>query len=361
MLEVFFMWKYVLKRLGLLLITTFIILSLTYILLQCLPLEAPRGNTTEMISFYNRQVALGYFERVAPGDKGYEAFIANPEAANFKMTLTSGETVFFTSLPVMVRYVRWLGNIVLRWDWGTSTQISIGQSAISIILRRLPVSMKLNIVAMIISVPAGIGLGIWAALKKNKMTDHIISTLVMVFISVPSFVLISFMLIWMAYGAKWVPTQWPSAEMAAVDWKIAVRGYIIPVLALCFGSICGFARYTRAELCEVMSSEFLLLARTKGLTRAQAVVKHALRNSMVPIVPMIIGEFVGVLSGSMILEQLYGIPGIGSLFVTALNAKDYSVVMVDMAIYTLIGLLATLVVDLSYGIVDPRIRMGASK
>ena len=88
------MWKYVLKRLGLLLITTFSILSLTDILLQCLPLEAPRGNTTEMIAFYNRQVALGYFERVAPGDKGYEAFIANPEAANFKMTLTSGETVF---------------------------------------------------------------------------------------------------------------------------------------------------------------------------------------------------------------------------------------------------------------------------
>ncbi|MCQ2771700.1 MAG: ABC transporter permease [Bacilli bacterium] len=351
-----------------LLITTFIILSLTYILLQCLPLELPRGNETEMYAFLDRQIDLGYFKMVRPYLE--DGVTINPEYAKYasgiltsekERTFATGETVYYVSLPVMVRYFKWLGNIFLRWDWGTSTQISAGQSAISIIMRMLPVSMKLNIVAMIISIPCGIGLGIWAALKKNKPTDHIISTVIMIFISVPSFVLISFMLIWIAYGAGWVPTQWPSSIQASRDWVVAVKGYIIPVLALCFGSICGFARYTRAELCEVMSSEFLLLARTKGLTRAQAVVKHALRNSMVPIVPMIIGEFVAVLSGSMVLEQLYGIPGVGYIFVTALTAKDYSVVMVDSAIYTLIGLFATLVVDLSYGIVDPRIRMGASR
>lgn len=132
-------------------------------------------------------------------------------------------------------------------------------------------------------------------------------------------------------------------------------------MCLCFGTVAGFTRYTRAELTEVMSSEFLLLARTKGLTKSQTVIRHALRNSLVPIVPMIIGEFIGILSGSMILEQLYGIPGIGSLFVTAITVKDYNVIMVDMAVYTMIGLVAILLVDLSYGIVDPRIRMGARK
>ncbi|MCQ2796951.1 MAG: ABC transporter permease [Bacilli bacterium] len=354
------MWKYVLKRLGLLLITTFIILSLTYILLQCLPVEVPRGSKTAIVEFYQTQVALGYYQRIDESMDIYKSYITGNLTADYKFAPQTGSPVFYVSLPVMVRYFNWLKNIVTKWDWGTSTQISIGQSAISIIMRKLPVSMKLNIISMIISVPCGIGLGIWAALKKNKMTDHIISTLVMVFISVPSFVLISFLLIWLAYGTGFVNYQWPTIQQAQ-NWVVALKGYIIPVMALCFGSIAGFARYTRAELCEVMSSEFLLLARTKGLTRGQAVVKHALRNSMVPIVPMIIGEFVGILSGSMILEQLYGIPGIGSLFVTALTTKDYSVVMVDMAIYTLIGLLATLVVDLSYGIVDPRIRMGASK
>jgi ABC-type dipeptide/oligopeptide/nickel transport system permease component len=108
-----------------------------------------------------------------------------------------------------------------------------------------------------------------------------------------------------------------------------------------------------------MSSEFLLLARTKGLTKSQCIVRHALRNSMVPIVPMIIGEFVGILSGSMVLEQLYSIPGIGSLFVECIRYKDWNVLLVDMALYTMIGLVANLLVDLPYGIIDPRIRMGA--
>ena len=134
---------------------------------------------------------------------------------------------------------------------------------------------------------------------------------------------------------------------------------VIPVLSISFGTIAGFTRYTRAELTEVRSSEFLLLARTKGLTKRQCVIRHALRNSMVPIIPMVIGQFISILSGSIILEQLYSINGIGRLYIEALNAKDWNVLLVDMAVYTVIGLVANLVVDLSYGIVDPRIRRGA--
>jgi ABC-type dipeptide/oligopeptide/nickel transport system permease component len=226
-------------------------------------------------------------------------------------------------------------------------------------LQLLPVSMRLNVVSIFFSIPIGLGLGVLAALKKNTWVDNTISTVIMIFISVPSFVLISFLMIWFCYGTHWLPTQWPAQAQTQADQSLAFKAYIIPVSALCFGSIAGFARYTRAELCEVMSSEFLLLARTKGLTKGQTVLRHALRNSMVPIVPMIIGEFIGILSGSMVLEQLYGIPGAGKLFVQALTAKDYAVVMVDMAVYTMIGLFATLLVDLSYGVVDPRIRMGA--
>ena len=172
--------------------------------------------------------------------------------------------------------------------------------------------------------------------------------------------MISFLLIWFGKVNGW-PLRWPSDADAAADPVLAFKAFVIPVMSLCFGSICGFARYTRAELTEVMSSEFLLLARTKGLTRSQAVIRHALRNSMVPIVPMIIAEFISILSGSMVLEQIYSIPGIGSVLVNALNSTDVPVIMVDMAIYTVIGLAATLIIDLSYGIVDPRIRMGARK
>ena len=103
----------------------------------------------------------------------------------------------------------------------------------------------------------------------------------------------------------------------------------------------------------------MLLARTKGLTRRQATVRHALRNAMVPIFPMILGEFVGILSGSLVLENIFTIPGIGNLYVNAIRALDYNFFMADSAFYTAIGLAAGIVVDLSYGFIDPRIRMGA--
>lgn len=343
------MWKYVLKRVGLIFLTTFIILSLTFILMKLLPLDRAVGQIDQQIAFYENQVRLGYMYKIDPGPGA---------TAEIILTDSIGRVFMFSQQPVMVQYLRWLNNIVTEWNWGTSTKIMLNVPAMDIIMQRLPYSIKVNVIALLLSVPLGFIFGIWAALKKNKTTDHVISTGIMVFISVPSFVMITFLMRFFAYGLNWFPTQWPSDN--APD-SVRFLGYFIPVAALCFGTIAGFARYTRAELTEVMSSEFLLLARTKGLTKRQTVIRHAMRNSMVPIVPMIIGQFIGILAGSLILERLYGIPGIGQLFVNALTSKDYNVVMVDMAVYTMLGLFATLLVDLSYGIVDPRIRMGARK
>lgn len=346
--------KYVIGRVLFIFLTAFIILSLTYILIQCLPVDET-GATNEIarLTLYNQLERTGVYYRVTD-----PTAILSQQFS--KYVTVNGKTYYFAEYPVMIRYFKWLGDIVTKWDWGYSTNISLGKSATEIIMTRLPYSMRLNLISILISIPVGIGLGVLAALKKNTWVDTTISTIIMIFISVPSFVIISFMLIGFGNIQGW-PLRWPDEATAGANPSLAFKAYVIPVAALCFGSICSFARYTRAELTEVMSSEFLLLARTKGLTRRQAVVRHALRNSMVPIVPMIISEFIGILSGSMVLEQIYGIPGLGSLFVTALNSKDYAVIMVDSAIYTVIGLFATLVIDLSYGIVDPRIRMGARK
>ena len=131
------------------------------------------------------------------------------------------------------------------------------------------------------------------------------------------------------------------------------------VFAMSFGSIAGYARFTRAELTEVLTGEFMLLARTKGLTKAQATTRHALRNAMVPIFPSIVGEFISVMSGSLIIEKIFAIPGVGKLYLTAINAPDYDFFMMLSGFYLLIGLAASLVIDLSYGVIDPRIRMGA--
>ncbi len=345
------MGKYVLKRIGLAFITTFIILSLTFILVKLLPFERPIGSDAVQIAYFDKQVHLGYVYRLQAETDKYGMLL-------YKSNATKGRVNYYYQVPVMTQYVNWVRNIVTRWDWGYSKTYQPNVSASVIILNRIGYSIRLNIFSVIFSVPLGIALGIWAALKKNSTTDNVISTMVMVFISIPSFVLISFVLRIFAYNLGWLPSSWPP-DTAPTAAKI--RGYIIPVFCLSFGSICGYCRFVRAELCDVLESDYLLLARTKGLTRRQAIVRHALKNAMVPIFPSILAEFIGILGGSMILESLYGIPGIGKLFVLALGYKDYDILFVDMAIFTTLGLLAGVVIDLSYGFIDPRIRMGAKK
>ncbi|MCR5324986.1 MAG: ABC transporter permease [Lachnospiraceae bacterium] len=345
------MVKYVLQRIVLAFVTAFIILSLTFILVKLLPFDRPIGQDSVRIAYYDKQTHLGYIYRFeTPTDKYGELLYKSPEV--------KGQSFYYYQVPVMEQYGRWLINIFTKWDWGYSKSIQPNVSALKIIMSKIGYSLRLNIFATIIAVPLGILLGIWAALKKNTMTDHIISTLVMVLISIPSFVLISFMLRIFCYNLEWLPSMWPT-DTAPTAAK--VKGYILPVFCLCLGSICGYCRFVRAELCEVMESEYLLLARTKGLTRRQAIVRHAMKNAMVPIFPAILAEFLSVFGGSMILETLYGIPGIGKLFVTALSAKDYDILFVDMSLITVFGLLAGIVIDLSYGFIDPRIRMGAKK
>ena len=343
------MGKYVLKRVLLALLTTFIILSLTFILIKLLPFEFV-GKPEQRIAYYEEQVRLGYMS-------SSKTQLPDETPVDF-VTQSDGRVTYYYTVPVMKQYFTWLGNIIFRWDWGVSKTIQPNVKATVIIGERLLTSMKINIFSVIFSVPIGILLGIWAALKKNTMTDHIISTAVMIFISVPSFVLITFLMLILCYNNNILPTQWPKPT-DPVGQK--VLGYILPVFCLSFGSICGYCRFVRAELCEVMSSDYLLLARTKGLTRKQAIMRHAMKNAMVPIFPSILAEFIGIMGGSMILESLYGIPGIGKLFITALTAKDYNILFVDMAIFTSISLLAGVVLDLSYGFIDPRIRMGAKK
>ena len=344
------MLKYSIKRVLLAFITAFIILTLTFFLIKSLP---PTGviSPTESVryAYYIEQVELGYVV-----DKSE----LHPELGNLLESFKEldGTTHYFYIKPIFEQYTTWLKNIFTKWDWGRSTVIEPRASAIQIIFRRLPVSFSVNIIAVFLSVPLGILFGIIAGLKKNTWIDHTISTLVMIFISIPSFVVIIFLVYFLAFKGN-LPTMWPTKDADASTRALA---YIIPVMALSFGSICGYTRFVRAELCEVMSSEYLLLARTKGLTKNQAITRHALRNAFVPILPSILAEFIGVFSGSMILESIYDIPGIGNIYIRALNqsAPDYNVLLVDMAVFTIVGLLAGIVLDLSYGFIDPRIRMG---
>ena len=260
--------------------------------------------------------------------------------------------------PIPIQFWNYIVRIFTKWDFGVCYNLPEyrNQNIADVFGTHLPPTILLNVYSTLFAVPIGIGLGIFAALKKNKWQDQTVSTLVMLTISVPSFVyafLVQYLLCFLG--------GLPLTMKAGYDYfSPEMFVSMIPaILSLSFGSIAGYARYTRAELTEVLTCEFMLLARTKGLTKAQAVTRHALRNAMVPIFPSIVGEFVAVLSGSLIIENVFGVPGVGNLYLSSINSMDYDAFMFLSGFYIFVGLLASIVIDLSYGVIDPRIRMGA--
>ncbi len=281
-----------------------------------------------------------------PGDIHYDVIMMRREALGYNK-------------PYIEQFAIFLRGLFTHFDWGLSEKLYTGQPVLDVFLMKLPPTMIVNLYSILWTIPIGIALGICAALKKNTWVDYSISTLTMVVISVPSFVYAFLVQYIFCFRLRWFPlilkggTDWFSFEM--------FKSMIPAILSLSFGVIAGFCRTTRAELTEVLTSEFMLLARTKGLTRTQATVRHALRNCFVVIVPGIFGEFIGILGGSLIIESIFSIPGVGSLTLDAINSQDYNLFIMSTCFYTAIGLAAGLVVDISYGFIDPRIRMGSKK
>ena len=207
--------------------------------------------------------------------------------------------------------------------------------------------------------PIGLGLGILSAVGKNRWYDHLISVVIMLFVSVPSYVYAFLVQYILGFKLSLFPLTVYSLSDAG-GWLTPKMFYsMLPaVFALSFGQIASLCRITRAELSESMTNDYMLLARAKGMTRADAIRKHALRNALVPILPMIISAFIEIIGGSLIIEQIFSIPGIGQLYVRSITLRDYDVFMLETALYTLVGLLGAIVIDISYGIIDPRIRIG---
>ena len=323
------MAKYVAKRVLFMLLTFVIIISVAFILIRLLPNEPPPQFGKDM------QLVLQSRYR-----QGLSDINGNP-------------------IPLIQQYWNFLTKTLIGGDWGVSEKLYFGQGCFQIFLEKLPNTILVNVYSSLIAVPMGLMLGIYAALKKNKWQDHAISTGVMILVSVPSYVYAFLIQYFLCFKFKLFPLVM-EAGTNYFTWTM-FQSMLPAVLSLSLSSIAGYARFTRAELTEVLTSEYLLLARTKGLTRAQTTVRHALRNAMVPIFPSIISEVIYVLSGSLIIENIFVVPGVGRLYVDSITSLDYNFFLLLSGFYTLIGLTAGIVVDLSYGFIDPRIRMGSKK
>lgn len=318
------MRNYILKRVGLIFVTSSIIIFLVFVFIKLLPQ-------------YN-QAVLG----------------VDPEIRKI-LEIQEGY-----GKPIVEQFFIWINNLIQNGGLGRSLKLK--RDIMDILLEKIPVSVRLNVIPYFLSIPIGIGLGIWAALKKNKLTDHVISTGVIIFISVPSFVVGTLLQYYATYVWRIFDSPFVYSETDfTLDPVAGIASYFMPITVLLIFSIAGLTRVMRAELTEVLTSEFMLLSRTKGLSRRQSTIRHALRNGLVPIAPSLIGGLVSLLGGSLIIERIYRVPGIGGVYLEAFNNFDYSLIMALLMFYTVIGLFATLIVDLSYGLIDPRIRMGAGK
>lgn len=315
------MAKYILKRILAMVLTLFIIITISFFAI-----------------------------RLIPGDVLGEG--ANPELR------AAMRARYHLDRPLIEQYMIFIKNF-LSFDFGESINLYPRRPVFEVIAEKVPLTLLLNIFSLIITIPTGIACGIAAALKKNTLADHAISTMVVFNVSVPSFVFASLLQYFLAYKLGWFPIllDLKAAFMSPAQlWSM-----VLPVLALSFGGIATITRYMRAELFEALSSEYMLLARAKGLTQLQATVRHALRNSFIPLCNVIVPMFMSVLSGSMVVETIFNIPGLGSLMTGSISTSDYYLTIAILFIYSLINLASVLVVDLSYGIVDPRIRIGGGK
>ena len=333
-----YMFKYVLKRLGLMLMTFCIIMLMCFVLIKLLPIVVTVQIGQDAKIIYGQLEARGYICNV----------VYDPTTQLYS----------YDTVPILKQLWSYLQRI-FQGDFGIGVSMAEyrGYSVWDVFMEKMPPTVLINVYSTLIGVPIGLGLGIFAALKKNKWQDQVISVFIILLISVPSIVLGLIVQYVFCFKLQWFPLTMNSG-FNYFTWPM-FRSMLPAVFSLCLGSIAGYARFTRAELTEVLTSEFMLLARTKGLTRGQATLRHALRNAMVPIFPMILSEFVLVLSGSLVIERMFSIPGVGRLYLDSITYQDYDFFMLLSGFYTLVGLLAGIVTDISYGFIDPRIRMGA--
>jgi oligopeptide transport system permease protein len=301
-------------------------------------------------------VSLSDFETADEFDSEVLKYQNEPDAF-WVFTSKSEEVLYvYRSVPIMTQYIVWVKSVVQDYDWGTSTVLKPNIPVQQILGPAIGYSLRINVYILILQIPFGLLLGITSAIKKDTVFDNIVQIIIMVFISLPSFVVMLLAIKWFGYDLQWLPQSWPPADASP---SIVFRGYLIPVVIITTSSIAGLTRAVRAELTEGLTSEYVLLARTKGLTKKQSIYRHALRNSLLPIIPGLLFSFVGLISGSAIIEQVYSIPGAGALTLEALQRSDYNIIMYSTAFYGIIGLITAVFIDVSYGFIDPRIKMGA--
>ncbi|WMZ72299.1 ABC transporter permease [Staphylococcus pseudintermedius] len=307
------MLRYTLKRLLYMVISLFIIVTITFFLMKLMP-GSPFND--EKLSEQQKTIL------------------------NEKYGLND---------PLPVQYGNYMKNVV-KADYGNSFQYD-NQPVWDLIKPRLVPSFQMGLFAMVIGVILGVILGVIAATRQNTWVDYLATFISVIAISVPSFVLAVLLQYVFAVRLQWFPVAgWEGLSTA-----------ILPSLALSAVVLATVARYIRAEMIEVLSSDYILLARAKGNSTARVLFGHALRNALIPVVTILVPMLASILTGTLTIENIFGVPGLGDQFVRSITTNDFSVIMAITLLFSTLFIASIFIVDVLYGLIDPRIRLQGGK
>lgn len=307
------MLRYTLKRLLYMVISLFIIVTITFFLMKLMP-GSPFND--EKLSEQQKTIL------------------------NEKYGLND---------PLPVQYGNYMKNVV-KGDFGNSFQYD-NQPVWDLIKPRLVPSFQMGLFAMVIGVILGVILGVIAATRQNTWVDYLAAFISVIAISVPSFVLAVLLQYVFAVRLQWFPVAgWEGLSTA-----------ILPSLALSAVVLATVARYIRAEMIEVLSSDYILLARAKGNSTARVLFGHALRNALIPVVTILVPMLASILTGTLTIENIFGVPGLGDQFVRSITTNDFSVIMAITLLFSTLFIASIFIVDVLYGLIDPRIRLQGGK
>lgn len=306
------MGKYILKRLIISVITIWLIATSSFFLIHALPGNPIAVNSGKILS---------------------------------KDTMERLTSYYGLDKPLREQYMTFMNNL-MHGNFGYSYKYP-GQSVNGIIAHTFPISAQLGFQAYVISIPLGFLFGIIAARKRGKAADYALVAFSALGVSVPVFILAALLQMVFAVQLKWFPVSL---------WK-GFSYTILPTMTLALGSIAGRTRGMRTLMLEIVNEDYIKTAKAKGLSSVQIVWSHQIRNAIIPMIPMMGLELVGILMGSFVVEQIYAIPGIGSYFVTSIQSLDYTMILGLTVFFGIFVVAANFIVDIIYGFVDPRIRI----
>jgi oligopeptide transport system permease protein len=306
--------RYTLKRLGYMVVTLWLIITITFFIMHLLP-GTPLKNEEKIPPQVREQILEQY------GLKD----------------------------PLPVQYVKFMGNL-LQGDLGKSMTLD-GREVVEFIAQGFPVSAFVGSQAVIFGTLIGLLLGTIAGLNRGKLVDNAAIIVAVLGVSVPSFVMGGFLSYFVGVKLQWLPTGlWESYESS-----------ILPSLALSFGVIAQISRYVRTEMVEVLDQDYMKTAKAKGLNRSTVIIRHALRNALIPAVTVLGPLAVNIITGSLVIEQIFALPGLGKFFVQSIQQNDYTMIMGVTVFYSALIIIVIFLVDLLYGLIDPRIRISGAK